>query len=273
MMLKKGILTKWNDDKGYGFITPIGEKTSIFVHVSEFKNRQRRPSLNRAVSFSLSSKNGKPCAINVTINDKSTIARKKGILTTWYDDKGYGFITPVGEKKEIFIHISEFQGHPLLNDRISFTLSKDKSGRDCALNAIKFDKAKLVAETQQTNNITMLSFFIITIFYLILFYLTQDKKIEIYTIPYYLLISTLTFFIYAKDKDFSQDGSWRISENTLHFLSIIGGWTGALIAQDKLKHKSSKRSFKILFFVTIILNIAFLFYINILLKIFIIHAS
>ena len=259
-MLKKGILTKWNDDKGYGFITPIGEKTSIFVHASEFKNRQRRPSLNRAVTFTLSKKNRKPCAINVEIDDKSSILRKKGILTSWYDDKGYGFITPVGENQEIFIHISEFQERPLLNDKLSFTLSKDKSSRDCALNAIQFDKAKLAFQTTKSNHITLLSFCIITIFYLILFYLTQNKIIEIYIIPYYLLISTLTFYIYAKDKDFSQDGNWRISEKTLHLLSIIGGWSGALIAQDKLKHKSSKKSFKLLFFITICFNITLLFY-------------
>lgn len=272
-MVQKGILTKWNDDKGYGFIGPIGEKKSIFVHVSEFRDRQRRPSLNRAVIFTLSSKNGKPCAINVKIDDTSSIVRKKGILTTWNDGKGYGFITPVGEKKEIFIHISEFQGHPLLNDRISFTLSKDKNGRDCAINAIKFDTAKITFQIKKTNHISIFSILIITIFYFILFYLIHDKKIATYTILYYLLMSVFTFYIYSKDKDFSQDGNWRISEQTLHLLSMMGGWLGALIAQDKLNHKSSKTNFRILFFITIILNIALLFYINTLLTIFTVHTS
>jgi len=261
-MLKQGILTKWNDDKGYGFITPVGEKKSIFVHINEFKDRQKRPTINRIVKFNLSSNNGKPCAVNVEIDDQSTLVRKKGILTTWNDNKGYGFITPVGETKEIFIHISEYQGRPLLNDKLSFTLSKDKNGKDCATNAIKFHKAKLTYTTKSTHTIGIPSIFSITIFYIILFYFSKEESIQIYIIPYYIAISIFTFFIYSKDKDYAQDGSWRISENTLHLLSILGGWTGALIAQDKLQHKSSKFSFKIVFFLTILINIFLLFNFN-----------
>ncbi len=261
-MLKKGILTKWNNDKGYGFITPIGEKKSIFVHINDLKDRQRRPTINRAVTFDLSSNNGKPCAVNVEIDDHSSLVRKKGILTTWNNDKGYGFITPIGETKEIFIHISEYQGHPLLNDQLSFTLSKDKSGRDCAINAIKFHKAKLTPTKKDTNTVGILSIFSITIFYLILFYFTKESSIQIYIIPYYIMISIFTFFIYSKDKDYAEAGSWRISEKTLHLLSILGGWSGALIAQDKLQHKSSKFSFKIVFFLTILLNLFLLFNLN-----------
>ncbi|WP_309497527.1 DUF1294 domain-containing protein [Sulfurovum sp.] len=262
-MLKKGILTKWNDNKGYGFITPVGEKKEIFVHIKEFQNKRKRPSLNQNLTFILSHTKDKACAINVEIDSKGSIVRKKGVLTKWNNDKGYGFITPVGEKNEIFVHISEFQGRPLLYDRVSFTLDKDKNGRDCAINAVKFNKAKLNSETKQTNKINILSIifslFVISIFYLILFHFTQIKEVEIYIIPYYILVGVLTYYIYSKDKDFAQNGNWRISESTLHFLSIFGGWTGAIIAQNILKHKSSKISFKIIFFITILLNLYFLF--------------
>lgn len=258
-MLKKGILTKWNDDKGYGFITPVGERKSIFVHANEFQDRQRRPTINRTVTFNLSSNNGKPCAVNVQIDDQSTIIRKKGILTTWDDSKGYGFITPVGETKEIFVHRSEYQGRPLLNDKLSFTLAKDKNDRDCAINVIKFHKAKLTSTKEESNSIGMLSIFLIAVFYFILFYLSKKGSMQLYIIPYYVVISIFTFYIYSKDKDYAQNGSWRISENTLHLLSILGGWSGALIAQNKLQHKSSKFSFKIVFFLTIALNLFLLF--------------
>ena len=261
-MLKKGILTKWNDDKGFGFITPEGEKKGVFVHIKDFKNRQKRPTLNQNVTFTLSRVKDKINAINVEIDNNSPILRKKGILTKWDDDKGYGFITPVGEKQEVFVHISEFQRRPVLYDRVSFTLSKDKSDRDCAINIIMFEKAKLNDEVKKTNTISLLSIFTITIFFLILFYFTQNKTIEPYTIPYYVLISILTFYIYSNDKNSAQDGGWRTSEDTLHILSIIGGWVGALIAQDKLQHKSRKKSFKTVFFITILLNLVLLFSLN-----------
>ncbi|WP_294954891.1 cold shock and DUF1294 domain-containing protein [Sulfurovum sp.] len=261
-MHKKGIITKWNDDKGFGFITPLGEKKEIFVHISEFKDRTKRPSLNKPVVYTLSQTKGKPCAINVQIDNNSSFIRKKGILTKWNEEKGYGFITPLGEKKEIFVHISEFKGHPLLNERISFTLSKDKSGRTCATNVIAFNQARLKFESQKTSRIKLFSLSIIIIFYGTLLYFTLNQKIEAYILPYYLFISTFTFYIYAKDKDYAQDGSWRVSEKTLHLLSLIGGWTGALIAQDKLQHKSSKLSFKLTFFITILFNLLLLYILN-----------
>ncbi|NKQ41632.1 MAG: DUF1294 domain-containing protein [Sulfurovum sp.] len=258
-MLRKGILTKWNDDKGYGFITPVESKKSIFVHINEFEDRNIRPTINRAVIFNLSSKNGKPCAINVQIDDKSSLVRKKGILTKWNDNKGYGFITPVGESKEIFIHITEYQGRPLLDDKLFFTLSKDKNDKAIATNAIKFHKSKLTHTAKDTNTLSILSIFSITIFYLMLFYFIKEGILQIYIIPYYLIISIFTFFIYSQDKDYAQNGSWRVSENTLHLLSIFGGWSGALIAQNKLQHKSSKTGFQIIFYLTILLNLFLLF--------------
>ena len=32
----KGKLTSWNNDKGFGFITPFGSKKQIFVHIKSF---------------------------------------------------------------------------------------------------------------------------------------------------------------------------------------------------------------------------------------------
>jgi uncharacterized membrane protein YsdA (DUF1294 family) len=40
----------------------------------------------------------------------------------------------------------------------------------------------------------------------------------------------------------------------LHLLSLIGGWPGALIAQNRLRHKSRKGSFLLVFWATALLN-------------------
>ena len=42
-MRQIGTLTDWKDDKGFGFITPVGVGTKLFVHVSEFERGPRRP--------------------------------------------------------------------------------------------------------------------------------------------------------------------------------------------------------------------------------------
>src|SRR5690349_9181909 len=46
-----GTLTKWNDDRGFGFITPAKGTADIFVHISAFPREGGRPRLNELVSF------------------------------------------------------------------------------------------------------------------------------------------------------------------------------------------------------------------------------
>jgi len=48
----------------------------------------------------------------------------------------------------------------------------------------------------------------------------------------------------------------RTSERTLQLLSLFGGWPGALIAQQWLRHKSQKRRFIVVLWLCIVLNVA-----------------
>ena len=57
----------------------------------------------------------------------------------------------------------------------------------------------------------------------------------------YLVASLLTYLIYYFDKIAAQRGSWRTQESTLHALSLFGGWPGALVAQETLRHKSRNK--------------------------------
>ena len=69
-----------------------------------------------------------------------------------------------------------------------------------------------------------------------------------------VLLSMFTFVVYAVDKSSARNGTWRISESTSHFLSLTGGWPGALVAQQVLRHKTRKQSFRFVFWITVILN-------------------
>lgn len=50
-MRKHGTLTRWNDDRGFGFIKPSGDAADVFVHISAFPRDGRRPQLNELISF------------------------------------------------------------------------------------------------------------------------------------------------------------------------------------------------------------------------------
>ena len=45
------------------------------------------------------------------------------------------------------------------------------------------------------------------------------------------LMSLVTFLLYWLDKDAARYREWRISETTLQWVSVLGGWPGALLAQ------------------------------------------
>ena len=61
-----GTLTTWNDQKGFGFITPTSNSTQIFVHITAFPRDGLRPCLNELLSYeSEVGKNGKLQAVRV----------------------------------------------------------------------------------------------------------------------------------------------------------------------------------------------------------------
>ena len=70
----------------------------------------------------------------------------------------------------------------------------------------------------------------------------------------YLVGSLVTYFAYAADKLAARRGGWRTKEGTLHLLGLLGGWPGALVAQKRLRHKSRKASFQVVFWGTVVLN-------------------
>jgi len=61
----------------------------------------------------------------------------------------------------------------------------------------------------------------------------------------YPLASLISFVQYWQDKSSAQRGSWRTPEKALHLVESLGGWPGALIAQQCFRHKTRKLSFQL----------------------------
>lgn len=74
-------------------------------------------------------------------------------------------------------------------------------------------------------------------------------------VGYIVLLNIITFVVYAADKKAAIQNQRRIPEKTLHLLSLLGGWIGAWIAQEKLRHKTQKQPFHMYFFLTILVNL------------------
>jgi len=53
IMRTHGTLTKWNDDRGFGFVAPSGAGAEIFAHVSAFPRDGVRPHVGEVISFDI----------------------------------------------------------------------------------------------------------------------------------------------------------------------------------------------------------------------------
>jgi uncharacterized membrane protein YsdA (DUF1294 family) len=63
----------------------------------------------------------------------------------------------------------------------------------------------------------------------------------------YGVMSAVTFVAFAVDKRAAGRGRRRVPERTLHTLELLGGWPGAALGVHLLRHKSSKRTYLVVF--------------------------
>jgi uncharacterized membrane protein YsdA (DUF1294 family) len=73
-------------------------------------------------------------------------------------------------------------------------------------------------------------------------------------IALYAVASTVAFITYGADKRAARRTLRRVPESTLHVLALLGGWPGALVAQQVFRHKTRKQPFRAVFWLTVVVN-------------------
>jgi uncharacterized membrane protein YsdA (DUF1294 family)/cold shock CspA family protein len=198
----------------------------------------------------------------------------KGQLTLWKDDRGFGFIKPDDGGQEVFVHVTAFKDvnhRPQVGDVIRYQLAVDKNGKTRACNALiegaksqpppkSSSSAFVERTTSQTASkssslgLEALLLSLLPLVGAINFALTTSNPLPLVLYP---TMSLLTFWLYADDKSRARNGQWRVPEKTLHLCELTGGWLGGFIAQRRLRHKSSKGSYQIVFWVIVTIHIVF----------------
>ena len=72
-----------------------------------------------------------------------------------------------------------------------------------------------------------------------------------------LLASLANLLLYGLDKRRSRRDEWRVPEKTFHILGLFGGWPGAWIGGFLFRHKTKKLSYRLVFFLVVIVNCGF----------------
>jgi uncharacterized membrane protein YsdA (DUF1294 family)/cold shock CspA family protein len=185
--------------------------------------------------------------------------RFEGILTSWNDDRGFGRIESTQGGEPIFVHVSAWPrgaGRPQLNQAVTFEVELGPKGKRAQ--RVQLIQARRPARPIERNSAAQwgtATLFAIPAFFVVYVVFAAVWRLPLWVAGVYLVLSAATFITYAADKSAAASRSWRTPESTLHILALAGGWPGALLAQQFLRHKSTKQEFRQVFWATVVLNV------------------
>lgn len=201
---------------------------------------------------------------------------RTGVLTEWNDARGFGFITASaavpGARGRVFVHVSAFGdgSRPRAGDRVSYELGRGPDGRPRASRArvVQTSASPSVARATRASGVRMprpqrnrrgpvslMPFVPALVFAVFLALAVALWGASAWWIALYAGMSAVTFGMYAWDKRAAIEHAWRTRESTLQAAALLGGWPGAIAAQQLLRHKNRKPSFQLVFWLLVIVNV------------------
>jgi uncharacterized membrane protein YsdA (DUF1294 family)/cold shock CspA family protein len=195
----------------------------------------------------------------------------RGKLTKWKDDRGFGFIQPVDDSPEVFLHISALKDssrRPIVGDTIYYHIAR-KDGKVYASYAFilgarlkqdsqsSLSNQKTTAQTQNSYPSLVLKVVALSILPAMGMAQFSLKTGNPLVFIMYILMSLVSFSMYANDKSCAKQGKWRTPEQSLLLCDFFGGWLGGFFAQQKLRHKVSKQSYQVRFWLIVVMHYAF----------------
>ena len=92
-------------------------------------------------------------------------------------------------------------------------------------------------------------------FYGALWWFFSKNAFWVFLSPLLIFIAVLTFIMFGLDKRAALNERQRVPENTLHLLSLAGGWPGGLLARPLFRHKTRKQPFRTVFWLMVVVNL------------------
>ena len=186
--------------------------------------------------------------------------RFEGTLRSWNDERGFGFIAPTHGGQDVFVHVSAFRARdtrPVLNQRVSFEVERGPNGKKRACQVMAVQAVPVAGRPRKQKAPTQwagASLFAAPAFLVLYFGVAVVWKVPHWVGIGFLILSAVCLLAYAADKFAARSGGWRTRESTLLLLGLLGGWPGALLAQQWLRHKSAKPSFRNAFWLTVVVH-------------------
>ncbi len=184
-----------------------------------------------------------------------------GILEQWLDQKGYGFIRAENGVR-VWCHIHSFvhlPRRPLEGDEVSFMINNTPRGNV----AVDIEIAALPLCASETDSLAdRWQAGLASGVYLLLPVLVLAGLLPMPVIPAAALTGLVTALLYCRDKRIATGRAattWRISESTIHFWELLGGWPAGILCRRLLHHKSRKTDFRLVSALCMAINLAAVF--------------
>ena len=194
--------------------------------------------------------------------------RRSGVLADWNEERGYGFVEPNDGSRRVFVHISEFRAdapRPSDGDELAFAVGAGRDGRRQAVEVELLHSARAARaaidrqrSTRRRAPIRWLPVAVVPLFTVLFVLLASYWRMPLWAVVLYPAMSVATFALYYLDKRAAVDSRRRTRETTLQIAALLGGWPGAILAQQLLRHKNRKASFQAAFWCLVVLNAAIL---------------
>ena len=171
----------------------------------------------------------------------------EGIVVKFNEEKGFGFIRSKAASEDIFVHIREIRGQQKLvpGQSVSFNTQQTDKG----LTAIEVIPGK--KRTSPYYFYGSIALLLVAAITFVLIY----KGLH-FILSYLIAINLATLLFYGYDKLIAGKSFFlRVPEWVLHSLALLGGSPMGLIAQKLFRHKTIKRSFQLIYWLIVILQL------------------
>lgn len=218
--------------------------------------------------------------------------QKQGTVVRWNAERAFGFIRSPASAADVFFHIRDFRGTTPPREGLTVVFEEIHGGgkgpRAMAVQAAGAQSApsgnrgsearrarrpettragRSTARTETSagtrRNTTpvapagaALAYGLMLAWAALVAWAVWARYLPLWTVAALAGLNLATLWLYAADKNAARRGQWRIAEKQLHLLSVLGGWPAAWLAQQNMRHKSSKTAFRAIYWATIVLHCA-----------------
>ena len=265
-MHQQGSIVRWDSARGFGFIRSASTQAEVFFHVRDFRGAPE-PALRMAVEYEEIHVAGKgPRAMAVrpretvqfaesetrsSRSDSGSHQRRRSSSTS-QPSRSNSSGSGSGHSRE-----TSHAGRTDQSGRSTHSASSASASAPRSIHRTRTGRSSRSSSSSSTPAAgTTLLLLLLPVWLLLKGWGLWSDRLPLWTVGALVAVNLLTFWTYTTDKQAAVAGTRRVSENQLHLLSLLGGWPGAWLAQQVLRHKTSKLSFRAMYWFTIAAHFA-----------------